>query len=101
MTEHSDFDRRMLEQWAATAQDKTLDMLVDEFSLFVARSFLNGTLCFWDADEALNQVMAALNFEAPLLFWEVYTAFEDFEVFDNPDEEAVAKIKELVTKKAG
>lgn len=47
-----------------------------------------------------NQVMVAMEFEAPRLFWEVYVTFEDFEISDNPDDEAVTAIKELFMKKA-
>ena len=100
LTQQPSFNKRVLEKWAATAPEQALDTLIDDYSLFVARSFLDGALDFWTADDALNQVMVALEFEAPKIFWEVYTTFEDYEVSDNPDGEAIEKIREMVTKQA-
>lgn len=100
LTQQPDFDRSMLEIWAAEAPEKNPDALIREYSLFVARSFLDGGMDFWTAGDTLNEVMVALEFEAPELFWEVYTTFENYEVCENPDSEAVEGIKGLVAKQA-
>ncbi len=89
-----------LEEWKSrsVAERNNASDDIDAFAIRIAKCFLEGSMEFWDADAVLNYVMVDLSWEAPLLFWEIFIAFEDFETTDNPENDGRSRIEKLIRK---
>jgi hypothetical protein len=67
-----------------------------------AKQFVDGEIDFRTASGLLNQLMPLIGFEsAPRRFWEFYTALEDFETLDDPEQAARPAIARLLYGVAG
>ena len=75
---HSGFDRSVLASWYKHLSE--IDATLDDLSIYLGRSYVNGEIPFDTANGVLNQLMPLRGFdEAPLTFWKFYVGFEDFE----------------------
>jgi hypothetical protein len=92
-----DLDESKLASLTSEYQRAASGDFLSAFAEFIARSFVAGKLDFLTANAALNQVMPVAGFErAPMQFWVVYVAMEDFETVSDPDAKAWPSIRDLV-----
>ena len=70
----------------ATNAAITTHQLLDAVAVHIGRQYLSRILNYSDASMLMNRIMPEAGFElASPGFWEVYLAFEDAEVSDDPD----------------
>ncbi len=100
MADENNFSFEELDDWTKTVPlgKRDLKSLLNEFAIYAAQKFLDGSLNFYNANGVLNQIMAVTNFEAPNPFWEMYIAFEDFEISENPNNDARDRIRSLLDR---
>jgi len=73
------------------------DRLLSDVAVFICTRFLSRDSSFHDSGSALNSLMATAGWgfgDAPLGFWEVFIAFDDFDTSDDPNEEARPRIEQ-------
>ncbi len=91
-TVHTERDADFIDKWLDAYRNK--GEAVNDLALFIAKCYVNGSIGFDIASTLFNQVMPVIGFdEAPELFWLLYSAFEDYELLDEPDAGAKARIK--------
>jgi hypothetical protein len=63
----------------------------------VAKQFVEGRIDFQVASGLFNQLMPLVGFDAaPLRFWKLYVALEDFEVLEEPNQSARLAVARLI-----
>ena len=83
-----------IEEWYSKLE--SIDEL-DALAIWLAESFVDGEVKYDIASVLFNQIMPVVGFEeAPRVFWLFYDAFEDFEISEKPDEEAVVSIRSVL-----
>ena len=81
--------------------DGGTDRLLTDFSTLACEQFLSRDSSFHEIVSALNCLMAAVGWgdgDAPRAFWEVFIAFDDFDVSPDPEEDARPRIEQEVAK---
>jgi hypothetical protein len=83
------------------SSDGGTNRLLTDFAIFACDRFLSRDSSFWEVASALNCLMATAGWgrgEAPLAFWEVFTAFDDFDVSPDPEEDARPRIEQELAR---
>lgn len=76
-------------------------ILNDEFNsyaIYIAKSFLNKDIDFWQADQSLWHIMGILDHNLPKIYWEIAIEFENYEEDDNPDKNIINSLKLLLER---
>ena len=91
-TDYTERDSEFIDKWLSGKDD--VFSTVDNLALFLAKSYVDGSISFDIVSTLLNQTMPVIDFEKkPEVFWSFYLAFEDFELLENPDKKAKLRIK--------
>lgn len=92
----TDENKEFIEAWYTQLKSKEE---LDTLAIWLARSFVAGEVRYDIANVLFNQIMPVVGFdEAPKIFWVFYSAFEDFEFSEKPDQDAMERIRrELAT----
>ncbi len=87
----TDENKQFIDEWFSRLDSKAE---LDDLAIWLAKSFVAGEVRYDIANVLFNQIMPVVGFEeAPKIFWIFYSAFEDFEFSEKPDEDAVGRIR--------
>lgn len=94
-------DKKSLALFANRYSSDGTDRLLTDFAIFACDRFLSRDSSFWEVVSALNCLMATAGWgdgEAPLTFWEVFIAFDDFDISPDPEEDARPRIEQELAR---
>jgi hypothetical protein len=77
------------------------DRLLTDFAIFACDRFLSRDNSFYEIVCAQNCLMATAGWgdgDAPLVFWEVFIAFDDFGTSPDPEEDARPRIEQELAR---
>src|SRR5258705_13649193 len=90
-------DKQSLSLYASRySTDGGTDRLLTDFAIFVCDRFLSRDNSFWEIVSAFNCLMVTAGWgddDAPLACWEVFVAFDDFDLSADPQEDALPRIE--------
>lgn len=70
--------------------------VLNDIALRCAKQFVSGAVSYDVVSRIMNQIMPAIDFSAPEVFWKLYVAFENFETMADPQSEARAAIADII-----
>ena len=91
-TPFSERSAYFIDHWFSALDSKNEEL--DRLAIYLAKSFVKNEISFDIANTLFNQIIPVAEFEnVPDIFWRFYIAFEDFETFENPNIEALPRVK--------
>jgi len=95
-------DKESLEVYAKRySSDSSTERLLTDVAILACDRFLSRDSSFWEVVSALNCLMATAGWgrgDAPVAFWEVFIAFDDFDVSPDPEEDARPRIEQELAR---